>query len=94
MTDHIGLIRDVDWIVEAAFEKIEVKQEIHKKLAEHASPHALITTNTSGIPLTKIVEGLSVEHKRRFFGTHFFVTLSPPRMERIEYNAMDNMSKM
>lgn len=74
--DHLGWLADVDWIIEVIVEKLDVKQSLMAKLAEVARPNALITSNTSGIPIKAIAEGLGDDFARRFMGTHFF---NPPR---------------
>jgi 3-hydroxyacyl-CoA dehydrogenase len=78
--DDIASISDADWIVEAVFERLDVKQAIHEKISTHARASAIVTTNTSGIPLADIVEKLPLERRKRFFGTHFF---NPPRYMRL-----------
>jgi 3-hydroxyacyl-CoA dehydrogenase len=73
--DDLGRVADADWIVEAAFEKLEVKQDLLSRL-ETLAPHALITSNSSGIPMRLQIKGRGEELRKRFFGTHFF---NPPR---------------
>jgi 3-hydroxyacyl-CoA dehydrogenase len=74
--DNMDLITDADWIIEVVVEKLEVKQNLMAKLDAIARPDAIITTNTSGIPIKSIAEGLGSDFTRRFIGTHFF---NPPR---------------
>src|ERR687894_693167 len=74
--DHFGRVGEADWIVEAIIEKLEPKRELMQRVEDTAKEDAIISTNTSGIPLHSISEGLSEEFKRRFVGTHFF---NPPR---------------
>jgi 3-hydroxyacyl-CoA dehydrogenase len=69
-------VERADWILEAIVEKLEPKQELMARVEEHAKDDAIISTNTSGIPLHNIAEGRSEEFKKRFLGTHFF---NPPR---------------
>ena len=69
-------VAEVDWILEAIIEKLEPKQDLMAQVEEHAKSDAIISTNTSGIPLHNISEGRSEGFKRRFLGTHFF---NPPR---------------
>lgn len=76
LEDDLNLIADADWIIEVVVERLDVKQALMAKLAEAARADAIITTNTSGIPIHSIAEGLGVEFSRRFLGTHFF---NPPR---------------
>ena len=74
--EHFGRVGEADWIVEAIIEKLEPKRELMQRVEDTAKEDAIISTNTSGIPLHSISEGLSEEFKRRFVGTHFF---NPPR---------------
>ena len=74
--EHFERVGEADWIVEAIIEKLEPKRELMRRVEETAKEDAIISTNTSGIPLHSISEGRSKEFKRRFVGTHFF---NPPR---------------
>jgi 3-hydroxyacyl-CoA dehydrogenase len=74
--DNLSYVSDCDWIIEVVVERLDIKQNLMAKLAELAQPHAIISTNTSGIPIKDITHGLGKEFTRRFMGTHFF---NPPR---------------
>lgn len=74
--DDFDRLREADWILEAIIEKLEPKKELMARIERIAKEKAIISTNTSGIPISKIVEGRSEALKRRFLGTHFF---NPPR---------------
>lgn len=74
--DNLAWVGDADWIIEVVVERLDIKQNLMAKLAELASPDAIISTNTSGIPLKDIAEHLDETFTRRFLGTHFF---NPPR---------------
>src|SRR5215207_3933025 len=74
--EHFERVGEADWIVEAIIEKLEPKSELMQRVEDTAKEDAIISTNTSGIPLHSISEGRSEEFKRRFVGTHFF---NPPR---------------
>ncbi len=65
-----------DWIIEAVTESLEIKRNLWPRVLEYAGVHAILSTNTSGIPLRAIAEGWPGEARRRFLGTHFF---NPPR---------------
>ncbi|MDE0182537.1 MAG: 3-hydroxyacyl-CoA dehydrogenase NAD-binding domain-containing protein [Caldilineaceae bacterium] len=69
-----------DWIIEAIVERPRPKQELMAKLEAVAPAGAIISTNTSGIPIHLISAGRSQAFKRRFLGTHFF---NPPRYLRL-----------
>jgi 3-hydroxyacyl-CoA dehydrogenase len=74
--DNLPSIRDCDWILEAVSEDLAIKRALYDRVIEHRSPGALVTTNTSGIPLHRIAEGYPAEFREHFFGIHFF---NPPR---------------
>jgi 3-hydroxyacyl-CoA dehydrogenase len=76
LDDDIGRVSDADWIIEAIVEKLEPKQDLMARLEELAPEHAIVTSNTSGIPLNQVAEGRSGGFRKRFLGTHFF---NPPR---------------
>ena len=69
-------LNDCDLIIEAVAEKIEIKHDVYKKLLPHLKKDAILTSNTSGIPLANLVEVLPDDVKERFLITHFF---NPPR---------------
>src|SRR5580704_11027179 len=74
--DDIEKLKDCDWIVEAIVENLDVKRALWRKVDAARKPGAILSTNTSGIPLAKISEGFPAEFRRHFLGTHFF---NPPR---------------
>ena len=78
--DDMKLIADCDWIVEAVAETLDIKRALLTRVAEYRKPGAIITTNTSGLPVASIVAGMPEELRRHWFGTHFF---NPPRYMRL-----------
>jgi 3-hydroxyacyl-CoA dehydrogenase len=78
--DDLKRLADVDWIVEAVVENLEIKRTLLKKVEAIRKPGTIITTNTSGLPVAKIAEGFSDDFRRSWFGTHFF---NPPRYMRL-----------
>jgi 3-hydroxyacyl-CoA dehydrogenase len=72
----LARISGCDWVVEAVAEDLEVKRSLWQRVLREASEHALLSTNTSGIPLRSICADWPAEAKSRFLGTHFF---NPPR---------------
>src|SRR5437016_11957894 len=74
--DDLKRLAEVDWIVEAVVENLEIKRGLLKKVEAIRRPGTIITTNTSGLPVQKIAEGFSDDFRRSWFGTHFF---NPPR---------------
>ncbi len=74
--DDLDKLADADWIIEVIIEKLDIKQSLMAKLAEIAKPDAIISSNTSGLPIHDIAADLGPDFRRRFMGTHFF---NPPR---------------
>jgi len=69
-------VADADWVIEAILEKLEPKRQLMERVEATAKESAIISSNTSGIPLYQVAEGRSDGFKKRFLGTHFF---NPPR---------------
>ena len=78
--DDLTRVAECDWVVEAIVERLDIKQGLYAKLEALRAPHAAISSNTSTIPLHKLVEGRSEEFRRHFLITHFF---NPPRYMRL-----------
>lgn len=78
--DDFARIAEADWVIEVVVERLDVKQQVMARIEEHAREDAVISTNTSGLPIHQITEGRSDAFKRRFLGTHFF---NPPRYLRL-----------
>jgi len=74
--DNLHEVADCDWIIEAVVENLELKRELYAKVEKVRRQSSILSTNTSGIPLTKIAEGFSSDFRKHFLGTHFF---NPPR---------------
>ena len=74
--DNLDRLADADWIIEAIIERVEPKQQLMQRVEKIAGPAAIISSNTSGIPLHTLTEGRSDAFKAHFLGTHFF---NPPR---------------
>jgi 3-hydroxyacyl-CoA dehydrogenase len=78
--DDLKRLADVDWIIEAIVENLDIKRSLLKKVEAIRKPGTIVTTNTSGLPVAKIAEGFSEDFRRSWFGTHFF---NPPRYMRL-----------
>ena len=74
--DDFDKIGEADWVIEVVVERMDIKQQVMARIEEAASDTAVISTNTSGLPIGEIAEGRSDAFKARFLGTHFF---NPPR---------------
>jgi 3-hydroxyacyl-CoA dehydrogenase len=74
--EHLEILRDCDLIIEAIAERMDWKLDLYKKIAPFVAEHAIVASNTSGLSITKLSEGLPDAIKPRFCGIHFF---NPPR---------------
>lgn len=74
--DNMSWLANVDWIIEAVVENLEIKKKVFDNVEKFRKPGTLITTNTSGIPINLMNEGRSEDFKKHFCGAHFF---NPPR---------------
>lgn len=78
--DHLSRLQQVDWVIEAVVEDLEAKRRLWTRVAEHVRPDAVLSSNTSGIPIASIGEALPPHLRPHFLGTHFF---NPPRYLRL-----------
>ncbi|HBY95944.1 MAG: 3-hydroxyacyl-CoA dehydrogenase NAD-binding domain-containing protein [Ardenticatenaceae bacterium] len=75
-SDNLSWLEECDWIVEAVVERLDIKRQLMAQVAEHRTSDAIVSSNTSGIPIHEIAAGLPAEFRQHFLGTHFF---NPPR---------------
>ena len=78
--EDLKKVSTADWIIEAVVEKLEVKQTLFKQIEPLRAPHAIVSSNTSGIPIAALAEGRSEAFRAHLLGTHFF---NPPRYLRL-----------
>jgi 3-hydroxyacyl-CoA dehydrogenase len=76
LEDDFDMISRADWVIEAIVENLKIKKALMKRIDKIRKPQAIVSSNTSGIPLKEISDGLSKGFKQHFLGTHFF---NPPR---------------
>jgi len=74
--DNLARCAEADWIIEVVAENLEIKRKLLARVAQFRKPGAIVTTNTSGLPVHLIAEGMSEEFQQHWAGTHFF---NPPR---------------
>lgn len=74
--DDLPKLKECDWVIEAVIENLPIKQALFARLEPHLKPTAIISSNTSGIPIASLIAGRGENFRRRFLGTHFF---NPPR---------------
>ena len=80
LDDDLPRVAEADWIVEAVVERLDVKRDLYARLDAVRRPGAIVSSNTSTIPLARLVEGASEGLRRDFAITHFF---NPPRYMRL-----------
>jgi len=74
--DDLARCAEADWIIEVVAENLEIKKNLLARVAQFRKPGAIVTTNTSGLPVHLIAEGMSEEFQQHWAGSHFF---NPPR---------------
>lgn len=72
LEDDLAQISKVDWIIEVVVERLDIKKQVFESIEKHRTPGTLITSNTSGIPISFMSEGRSDDFQAHFCGTHFF----------------------
>ena len=80
LEDDLEKLGDCDWIVEAVLEDSVVKNTVYNKIILYKKPGAAVTSNTSTIPLVRLLDGMDEDFAANFFITHFF---NPPRYMRL-----------
>jgi 3-hydroxyacyl-CoA dehydrogenase len=78
--DDLKRCAEADWIIEVVAENLEIKKTLLTRVAQFRKPGAIVTTNTSGLPVHLIAEGMSEEFQQHWAGTHFF---NPPRYMKL-----------
>ncbi len=78
--DDFDELKDCDWIAEAVVERLDIKKDLYQRLDETCHDEAIITSNTSTIPIRLLVEDMPLAFRRRFAITHFF---NPVRFMRL-----------
>ena len=76
LDDDFDKLADADWIIEAVIEKLEIKQSLFARIEAIRKPTAIVSSNTSGLPIHAMAEGRGKAFQEHFLGTHFF---NPPR---------------
>ena len=79
-TDDFDKIADADWIIEVVIERLDIKKQIFDKVDSIRKKGALVSSNTSSIPINLLAEGRSEDFRKHFCGTHFF---NPPRYMKL-----------
>jgi 3-hydroxyacyl-CoA dehydrogenase len=80
LEDNIAWCGQVDWIIEAVAENLEIKRSLFTQVESVRRPGTIVTSNTSGLPIHLIAEGRSEDFQQHWAGTHFF---NPPRYMKL-----------
>ena len=72
ITDNFDTVKDADWIVEAVVERIDIKHQIYEKIFTTRKNGAIVSSNTSSIPIKILSQHLTDKEKKDFCITHFF----------------------
>ncbi len=80
LEDDLDKLKDCDWIIEAVLEKLEVKQDVYKKIDAARKKGSIVSSNTSTLPIHELMNGLPASFAQDFMITHFF---NPPRFMRL-----------
>ena len=78
--DDLAKVKDCDWIVEAIVERLDIKRNLYRSLLPHLMEGALVSSNTSTIPIALLMEDMPDALRKRFCITHFF---NPVRYMRL-----------
>jgi 3-hydroxyacyl-CoA dehydrogenase len=80
LEDNVAWCGQVDWIIEAVAENLEIKRSLFTRVEAVRKPGTIVTSNTSGLPIHLIAEGRSEDFQQHWAGTHFF---NPPRYMKL-----------
>jgi len=72
LEDDLGLLKDVDFLLEVVVENLKIKHELFAKVEKAIKPDCIIATNTSGLPIKEISGKMSAKNKERFSRSSLF----------------------
>ncbi|MBS3936281.1 MAG: 3-hydroxyacyl-CoA dehydrogenase family protein, partial [Sulfuritalea sp.] len=78
--DDLARLADCDLVIEAVAERIDLKLSLFARIAPHLAPGAVLASNTSGLSVAALAQGLPAALQPRFCGIHFF---NPPRYMKL-----------
>ena len=94
INDNFDSVKDADWIVEAVVERIDIKHNIYEKIFKSRKQGAIVSSNTSSIPIKILSEKLTEEEKRDFCITHFFNPVRYMGLLEIVKNENNDLNKI
>jgi 3-hydroxyacyl-CoA dehydrogenase len=80
LEDDFDVIQQADWVIEAIIENLEIKRQLMERIDKVRGENTIVSTNTSGIPVSSIAKGRSQGFREHFLGTHLF---NPPRYMKL-----------
>jgi 3-hydroxyacyl-CoA dehydrogenase len=92
--DDFDIVKEADWIVEAVVERIDIKHNIYKKIFKNKKKEAIVSSNTSSIPIKVLSENLTKEERRNFCITHFFNPVRYMGLLEIVINENNDLDKI
>ena len=94
INDDFNIVKDADWVVEAVVERIDIKHNIYEKIFKNRKAGAIVSSNTSSIPIQVLSEKLSTEEKKDFCITHFFNPVRYMGLLEIVKNENNDLAKI
>ncbi len=92
--DNFDVVKEADWVVEAVVERIDIKHKIYEKIFQNRKTGAIVSSNTSSIPIKVLSEKLTTDEKKDFCITHFFNPVRYMGLLEIVKNENNDLSKI
>jgi len=94
INDDFDVVKEADWVVEAVVERIDIKHNIYEKIFKNRKQGAIVSSNTSSIPIKILSEKLTEEEKKDFCITHFFNPVRYMGLLEIVKNENNDLNKI
>ena len=94
INDNFDVVKEADWVVEAVVERIDIKHNIYEKIFKDRKAGAIVSSNTSSIPIKVLSEKLTSEEKKDFCITHFFNPVRYMGLLEIVKNENNDLDKI
>ena len=92
--DNFDVVKEADWVVEAVVERIDIKHKIYERIFQNRKTGAIVSSNTSSIPIKVLSQKLTAEEKKDFCITHFFNPVRYMGLLEIVKNENNDLSKI
>ena len=92
--DNFDVVKHADWVVEAVVERIDIKHQIYEKIFKARKEGAIVSSNTSSIPIKVLSEHLTDKEKKDFCITHFFNPVRYMGLLEIVKNENNDLNKI